>query len=668
MKSLINKLRKSRYQAEPGSENMRQSLTIPLRKYLHGKNLAIFSNFTFLFIRQSLINIFTKLSLVTKKENVGANSFRQGWVLSFIICVTFALFGCSPQSFKSQAAENLSQLVTVTLADPKTFNWVLNQEFPHVFLFTYEGLTFENRITGEIEPALAESWEISKDKKRVVFTLRENLKWSDGEPLTADDVVFTYEDVVFNKEIPTDARDSLKIGTSGAFPKVRKVDERRVEFILPEPFAPFLRTTTGTQNDAVIILPKHALQDAVKSKNSEGKPKLMSIWGVDAKPDEIIVNGPYKIESYTTSERVVFRRNPYYWRRDAQGDRLPYIERVIWQITENMDTQLLQFRSKDLDTTDGWGRMRPEDFPLLKREEKRGKFKIYTGEGRPGTNFIAFNLNKGRRNSRPLIDPIKSRWFNNLAFRQAVAYAIDRQTMINNTLRGLGELQNSPISVQSPYYISPKEGLKVYEYNPEKSKKLLLGAGFKYNEKGALLDAEGNPVRFTLITNAENQTRVSIGATIKQNLSQIGIQVDLNPMAFNTLVDKLANTLDWECYLLGFTGGVEPHNGANVWFTDGGLHSFNQAPQVGQTPIEGREVYPWEQEIADLYVKASQELDETKRKAIYAETQRITQEYLPMIYLVNALSMSAVRDRVSGIKYSSLGGAFWNIYELKVSD
>jgi peptide/nickel transport system substrate-binding protein len=240
--------------------------------------------------------------------------------------------------------------------------------------------------------------------------------------------------------------------------------------------------------------------------------------------------------------------------------------------------------------------------------------------------------------------------------------------MINNTLRGLGELQNSPISVQSPYYISPKEGLKVYEYNPEKSKKLLLGAGFKYNEKGALLDAEGNPVRFTLITNAENQTRVSIGATIKQNLSQIGIQVDFNPIAFNTLVDKLANTLDWECYLLGFTGGVEPHSGANVWFTDGGLHSFNQAPQVGQTPIEGREVYPWEQEIADLYVKASQELDETKRKAIYAETQRITQEYLPMIYLVNALSMSAVRDRVSGIKYSSLGGAFWNIYELKVSD
>ncbi|MBD1897789.1 ABC transporter substrate-binding protein [Coleofasciculus sp. FACHB-129] len=607
------------------------------------------------------------------KKQLGAGKRKINFLLPLFLSFCFllfpfALFGCHPTLLKSQATEKVSQLVTATLSDPKTFNWVLNQEFPHVFLFTYEGLTSENSVTGEIEPALAESWEISEDKRRIVFTLREGLKWSDGHSLTADDVVFTYEDVVLNKEILTDARDSLKIGTSGAFPQVRKLDARRVEFILPEPFAPFLRTTTGSKSDAIVILPKHALEDAVKSKNSEEKPRLMSIWGVDTNPAEIIVNGPYKIESYTTSERVVFRRNPYYWRRDVQGNQLPYIDRIVWQITENMDTQLLQFRSNGLDTTDGWGRLRPEDFPLLKQEEKRGKFTVYTGGPRSGTTFISFNLNKGRRNGRPLIDPVKSRWFNNLSFRQAVAYAIDRQAMINNTLRGLGEMQNSPISVQSSYYITSAEGLKVYEYNPEKSKKLLLSAGFKYNNQGQLLDADGNRVQFTLITNAENQTRVSLGAQIKQSLSQIGIQVDFTPIAFNTLVDKLANTLDWECYLLGFTGGIEPHNGANVWLPDGGLHSFNQDAVSGSKPIQGREVAAWEAEIGRLYIKAAQELDEVKRKEIYAQTQRITQEYLPMIYLVNPLSMSAVRDRVTGIKYSSLGGALWNVYELKVTD
>lgn len=596
-------------------------------------------------------------------------SFRH-W-LSLLLALTLwlsagvLLGGCNPTALKTDAAQ-VSQLVLPTLGDPKTFNYALNQEFPNVFLFTLEGLTDENGM-GEIEPALAESWEFSDDKKQVIFTLREGLKWSDGQPLTADDVVFTYNEVVFNQEIPSDSGDSLKIGENKVFPQVRKVDPLRVEFSLPEPFAPFLRTTTGPP-DGIAILPKHALQEAVRSKNSQGKPLFLSTWGIDTDPKKIIVNGPFQIESYRPSERVIFRRNPYYWRKDSQGNQLPYIDRIVWQIVESTTTQLIQFRSGGLDIGEGWGRLPPEDFPLLKREEKRGNFRIYTAEGRPGTTFISFNLNQGSRNGRLLVDPIKSRWFNTLAFRQAVAYALDREAMINNALRGLGELQNSPISVQSPYYISPQEGLKAYEYNPQKAKELLLSAGFKYDDRGQLLDADGNRVRFTLFTNAENRTRVAMGAQIKQDLSQIGIQVDFNPIAFNTLTDKLANTLDWEAYLLGFTGGVEPHNGANVWLPDGGLHSFNQKPLPGQPPITGRVVADWEQEIGNLYIQATQATNETERKAIYAKTQRITQEYLPMIYLVNALSMSPVRDRVQNVKYSALNGVVWNMYELKVED
>jgi peptide/nickel transport system substrate-binding protein len=586
--------------------------------------------------------------------------------LTLALICQLVLISCSPTYLKTEAAQ-VSQIVFTTLGDPKTFNYALNQEFPNVFLFTVEGLTAINYTNGAVEPALAESWQISTDKKRVVFTLREGVKWSDGAPLTAEDVVFTYNDIVFNKDIPTDARDILKIGTSGAFPKVQKLDEHRVEFILPEPFAPFLRTTAGAPN-GIGIYPKHVLAESIKSKDSNGKPQFVSMWGTDTNPQTIVVNGPYQIESYTASQRIVFRRNPYYWRKDAQGNPQPYIERIIWQIVENTDTALIQFRSGDLDITEAWGRMPPEHYSLLKREEKRGNFKTYTADPRPGTNFISFNLNKGKRNGTPLVELIKSRWFNTVEFRQAIAYAIDRQTMLNNSVRGLGELQNSPITIQSPYYLSPKEGLKAYDYNPEKAKELLQKAGLNYNDNNQLLDAEGNRVRFTLITNAENKTRVAMGAQIKQDLSKIGIQVDFNPIAFNTLTDKLANTLDWDCYLLGFTGSVEPNDSANTWSPDGGLHSFNQKPQPGQPPIEGREVAPWEAEIGRLYIEAARELDEGKRKAIYAETQRLTQEYLPMIYLVNAYSTSAIRDRLQNIKYSPLGGVIWNLYELKVTD
>jgi peptide/nickel transport system substrate-binding protein len=589
-------------------------------------------------------------------------------VLTLILLVSsgLALGGCNPTTLKTEAAQ-VSQIVLHSLSDPKTFNYSLKNEFPNIFPFTFEGLTFANEFTGKIEPGLAESWESFDNNRRYIFTLREGLKWSDGTPLTADDVIFTYQDIVFNPEIATDQKDVLKIGTKGLFPSIRKLDDRRVEFTLPEPFAPFLRITSGPQ-DGVVILPKHILRESVISKDANGNPKFASTWGTDAKPEEIVVNGAYRIASYTPSQRLILERNPYYWRRDAQGNPQPYIQRIVWEIVESQETALIQFRSGGLDLTDSWGAMPPENFGLLKREEKRGNFKVYTAEARPGTNFISFNLNKGRRNGRPLIDPIKSRWFNSLEFRQAVAYAINRQNLINNSLRGLGELQNSPISVQSPYYISPKDGLKTYDYNPERSKELLTNAGFKYNDKNQLLDADGNRVRFTLITNAGNKTREAIGAQIKQNLSQIGIQVDFNPIAFNTLVDKLSNTLDWECYLLGFTGGVEPNDGANVWSPDGGLHSFNQKPQQGQPPIEGREVADWEARIGRLYIQGAREVNEAKRKAIYAETQRITQEYLPMIYLVNALSMSAVRDRIQNVKYSALGGVVWNIYELKVSD
>lgn len=596
-----------------------------------------------------------------KSSNPVATTWRR-WLSGLLaIFIIITLSGCNPAPFKTDAAQ-VPQLVVSVGTDPKTFNYILSQESPNVFGLTFKGLTTLNG-TGEVEPELAESWQISEDKQHIVFTLREGLKWSDGHPITADDVIFTYEELVFNKQIPSDKKDYLKIGVSGTLPQVRKLDDRRVEFILPEPFAPFLRTTAAP-DDAVAILPKHILSEAVTTRDSQGKPRFMSTWGTDTDPTKIIVNGPYRIASYIPSQRVVFERNPYYWRRDAQGNPQPYIQRIVWQIVENSDTSLVQFRSGGLDAVGASA----ASFSLLKREEKRGKFTIYNGGPAFGTSFIAFNLNKGRRNGRPLVDPIKSRWFNTVAFRQAVAYAIDRQTMINNLLRGLGEPQNSPIDVQTPYYLSPKEGLKVYDYNPQKSKELLLGAGFKYNNAGALLDAQGNRVRFTLLISAGSRVGNDIGSQLKRDLNQIGMQVDLQPLAFNVLSEKLSNSLDWECYFGGLTGGVEPNQGANVWLPAGNFHSFNLAAQPGQPPIEGREVADWEEKIGQLYIQGAQELDESKRKAIYAETQRISQEYLPYIYLINPLSMAAVRDRIQGVKYSALAGAFWNIYELKVTN
>lgn len=568
---------------------------------------------------------------------------------------TITLSACTP------ARSNLAnRLIVPTPSGPATFNYPLNQSAYSVFGYMYEGLINENGLTSELEPGLAESWEVSKDGKKIVFTLREDLKWSDGEPLTTDDIIFSYEKIYFNEKIPSGLKDTLRVGMSRQFPKVKKIDSRRVEFSVAEPFAPFIRYAGG-----IPILPAHILQESIDNTDADGNPKFLTTWGTDTDPKKIVGNGQYRMLSYTPNQRVVLERNPYFWRQDAEGNVQPYIQQIVWQIIENTDNQLLNFRSGDLDTLN----VEPEVFPLLKREEKRGKYTVFNGGPDTGSVFMCFNLNKGRNaQNQPFVDPIKSRWFASKEFRQAIAYGINRSAMTNNIYRGLGAPLHSPIPAQSPFYLSPEQGLKTYSYDRQKAKELLLSAGFKYNSEGQLLDAEGNKVRFTLLMAAGKKVREQMGTQIKQDLGKLGMQIDTQFLSFNTYVEKLRLTRNWDTYLGGFTGGTEPHSGYNIWSVNGTLHSFNQGPQVGEPPIKGWEVYDWEQKIDDLYVKASQELDEAKRKELYAQTQRIIAEQVPFIYMVNPLTFEAVRDRVSGIRYSALGGAFWNLYELKITE
>jgi peptide/nickel transport system substrate-binding protein len=588
-------------------------------------------------------------------------------ILVIISILLGLLVACRPMLLSTQAA-NDSQLVLTSLSEPKTFNPALNQEFPNILLFCFRGLTAENGVTGEVEPFLAESWEFSDDQRRVVFTLREGLKWSDGMPLTADDVVFTFRDVIFNESIPTDDRDAFRIGVDQVLPEVRKVDSRRVEFIMPEPFAPLLRALAGPTG--VNILPRHVLQDAVQTLDADGNPIFVSTWQTNADPTQIVINGPYQMESYATAERIVFRRNPYFWKRDRNGQSLPYIDRIVWQFLGSDDTQLLRFRSGELDAVGDSGPIRPEDFSLLKREEDRGNFTVYNGGPRSGTLFVVFNLNQAKDDQgRPFVNPVRSRWFNTLEFRRAIAHAINRDRLINNVYRGIGEPQNSPISVQSPYYRSPEEGLLTYDYDPDRARELLQAAGFTYNSVGQLLDSEGNRVEFTLNTNAGNEVREGLGSQIKDDLAQIGIQVNFRPIDFNTLIGKLSAGRDWESILIGFTGSIEPNEGANLWTSQGGLHMFNLGPLPGQPPITDWVVSDWEREIDRLFQQGARELDEARRKEIYGEFQQIVQEQVPVIHLVNALAMMAARDRLDGINYSGLPSwGLWNIEEIRIKE
>lgn len=592
------------------------------------------------------------------KRNLRRLGKRSLFLFLLVAVGAIAFTGCNPSRFMTADAVT-SRIVFSSLGDPKTFNPALSQEYPNIFLYTFEGMVTRDGETGEIEPLMAESWDIAEDGLTYTFTLREGLKWSDGEPLTTDDVIFTYRDVIFNEAIPTSARDSFRIGREGLLPSIEKIDDRRFRFLLPEPFAPFLETTGSG------ILPAHILQESVNTMDEEGNPQFLSMWTTGTPPEAIIGNGPYRLSQYLPSQRVIFEKNPHYWQQDDAGNPQPYVQELVWQVIESTDNQLLQFRSGGLDVIG----VSPDEFALMKREEERGNFTIYEGGPALGTTFMTFNLNKASRDGQPLVDPIKSKWFNSIAFRQAVSYAIDRPTMINNIYQGLGEPQTSPLPVQSPFYASPADGLPTYGYDPDQARQLLEQDGFQYNAAGQLLDAEGNRVRFTLLTNSGNKIREAIGAQIKQDLSKIGIQVDFQPISFNALVTKLSDSLDWEAHIIGFTAGLEPNGGATVWLLDGSLHAFNQQALAGQAPLEGWEAADWEREIADIYIRAAQEIDPERRKELYFESQQLTQEYLPFIYLVNPLNLGAVRNTIENVNYSGIVRPFalWNVQELKVT-
>ena len=580
-------------------------------------------------------------------------------LLILISICSLMLWGCAlkPESVKNR-------LVIPLENDIKTFNSVLIRDAYSLVAvgFTLSGLISENPITKVFEPELAEKWEFQQDGKQLIFTMRPDLKWSDGQPLTVDDVLFTYEKLIFNEKIPTGDRDVLRIGQAQTLPKVEKLDDRRISFLMSEPFAPALRTIGGS-----IILPKHIFESTVQEdpQQKDKKLKFLETWTLSTPVDQLVGSGAYLIQEYRPSQRIIYKPNPYYWKKDS-----PKIKQIVMQIAESTDTALLNFRSQDLDMY----RLRGEDFQLLKRFEKRDHFTIYNAGPETGQSFITFNLNKGRnpKTNEPFVESIKSKWFNDVNFRQAIAYALNREAMINNLARGLAQTQNSPISIPSPYYLSPEQGLKVYDYQPEKAKQILQQAGYKYdtenNQKLRLLDAQGNPVRFTMMVPAG--ARVARAALIKKDLDAIGITVDLNPIDFRIITDKLENSKQWDAVILGFTGGAEPNSTIKLWAPDGDSHLFNMGPVGGEAPFPGREVADWEKKIHEIMIKGAQEIDETKRKAIYAEYQQLVQEQLPLIHLTTPLYLVAVRDRVQNAQPNSLAGstgvsgALWNTDQL----
>ena len=541
------------------------------------------------------------------------------------------------------------QIVSSTIGEgPKTFNpWVSKDATSsQIGDLLYDSLFTTDPDTGDVIPNLAKKMTVSDDLKTYTIKLRRGAKWTDGNEITADDVVFTWNEIILAGFGNTSLRDSVLI--DGEYPKVRKIDKYTVEFTIKKPFAPFQRFV-GTS-----IAPAHIFRPVIR----KGKRYFDSYLSTTVNPKDIVSSGAFILEEYVPAQRVVLKRNPNYYSMDENHNKLPYIDKYVILIVGDLNNELLKFESGELDVIS----VRGKDLPRFKEKEKKSDFKIYNLGPNTGTMFITFNLNtRKNKNGKPYVNPMKQKWFNDLNFRTAIDYAIDRNSMVYNVANGVAQPLFTAESLSSIFL---NENIASgHERDIEYAKSLLAKSGFYWDNKGYLHDKDGNEVEFNLYTNAGQTEREACGVMVKEDLRDLGIKVNFKPIEFNSLVSKIMTTSDWEVILMGLTGSpLEPHSGKNVWYSKGHLHLFNMRFYDDKNDV----VLPWEKELDEIIEKGALELDFSKRKAIYDKYQQIIYDQRPIIYLYSPLTIMAIRNKIKNLHPTALGGAFHNLDEVYI--
>ncbi|HPE69104.1 MAG TPA: ABC transporter substrate-binding protein [Thermotogota bacterium] len=487
---------------------------------------------------------------------------------------------------------------------------------------------------------IAKSWEVTEDNTGWYFHIRKGLKWSDGQPLTAEDVVWSFNEVYKVEGLITgNTIDVIRDG-DGNLPEVKLIDEDTVLIKYPQPFAPGLRTL-----GAVTILPKHVMQEAVENKT------ISEIWTV-SDVDDLVASGPYIVTEHIPEVRVVMEKNPYYHRFDTAGNRLPYFDKLVWVICQDQNTMRLKFEAGETDFL----AVPADDYPAIKGQEQEKGWVVGPYGPTTSTLFLALNFNTTNQTM--------NEWFRNVHFRRALSYAMDRDAMIDVIYNGLAQPQWGPISPASPFYDPLVEDYS-YPFSLEDARASLEKGGFSWNDDGKLVDKYGNIVKFDLTTNAGNQVREKACNLIVDTFGQLGIEAVFNPIEFNTLVQKLMNTGDWETMIMGLTGGVDPHSGSNVSKIDGGLHFWNYSPAVADfVDPEFYEITYSEFRIDEIFKAQTKEMDPDKRFALFSEYQVLSAQNLPLIYTVQQLRLYAYPQNLKNIQIGGFSSWVWNLWGL----
>lgn len=537
------------------------------------------------------------------------------------------------------------RLLLSTVGTPSTFNPLQANDIASVECsqVLFSPLVRMDFTAQEVRPALAESWSVAPDQKTWTFKLRRGVRWSDGTPLTAVDVLFTWNDVIYNRDVSTPIAEMFQLATSRM--SITNIGEDTVQVVVPEVFAPFLEFF-----GVIPILPKHALAQAVRDK------KFSTAFNAATPPAKIVSSGPFRVKQANRGATIL-ERNPEYWVVDSKNQRLPCIDEVVFMAAGSEAEQTDLFLNGETLICD---RVRLDEVDRFEKAAKKGGFRLVDMGAGSDKEFICFNQNTGTNAATGItfVAPEKSRWFRDARFRQAISSAIDRERLAREVYLGRATPAYDFLSRENKKWCNTNAVRFSHDLN--RARALLADFGIKdRNKDGIAEDEAGNPVEFTLITNGENSGRVKSAAALGEMFGKLGIKMTFQTMDFPSLIGRVNRTFDYDCALIGLGGGgSDPATSWNVLRSSAPLHQW--------FPGQTQPATDWEAKIDELMDAQMTTLDFAARKKAYDEVQAILAERLPMIYTVSPNSYAAVSLKLGNVRASATAQnrISWNLEEL----
>ena len=439
--------------------------------------------------------------------------------------------------------------------------------------------------------------------------------------------------VYLDEKVASPQRDLLVV--NGKPVAVRKLDARRVSFEFSAPYAPAERLFDG-----VAILPKHVLGAALDAGT------LGAEWPLASPPATLVGLGPFRVREVVPGQRIVLERNPYYWKRDARGQQLPYLDRLTFLIVGNEDAQVLRLKAGDIDIL---GRLSPNSATALTGASQ--EWRVIDGGPSLEYNFLLLNLNPVGPSADPSTAAARTLWMD-AKVRRAFSLAVDRAAIARLVYYGRATGIAVPVSpANRPWF---NESLRPQARDLGAARLLLQQAGCALRQ-GQLVDRDGRPVTFTIAVAASNAPRRQMATMVADDLKALGISVTVVPMEFRALVDRVTRSHEFEAALMGLASGdVDPAADLNVWRSSGATHLWRldrTAPAL-----------PWEVEIDTLMAEQLVTRDAAVRKRLFDRVQAIAAAEVPVVALTSPHLLVGVRSGLANVHVSVLDvSALWNI-------